>query len=267
MRNVLMARATRTRYALAAIVTGLIVLSPTAVLAIAKGYQTDDDKLVSGMVVSLSNNDSNTTVSRASRDSATKVVGIAMPVSDSTVAITSRSADVYVESQGEVWAYVTDLNGEVKRGDLLTISPLRGMLMKAMSDGSEVIVALSADNFTTGAAEEVTLESGQKAHVEKILVNLDQKTLSALPVFQRLGRSLTGKTVSDLRVLVALVIFTIVMISEAAIVYGGVTSAINAIGRNPLAREYIKKELLQVLAIVIAVLMVGMLSIYAILWI
>lgn len=252
--------------------TVMVVCNTAGVYAIAKGYRTDDNLLVSGMVVSVdATNDSVSKVSRASQETASKVVGIATPINDSAVAITSSDADVYVESQGAVWAYVTDINGEAKRGDLLTVSPLRGMLMRTTTDAGGAIVAIADDNFTSSQAETVQLDSGKSAKVAKILINLDQKNVSGgqsqESALQKIGRSVTGRTVSDVRVLVAMVIFIIIMIAEAAIIYGGITSAITAIGRNPLAREYIKKELFQVLGIVFGVLLLGVATIYGILWI
>lgn len=251
---------------------GLLVCNIAGVYAIAKGYRTDDTLLTSGMVVAVEASDSSASkVVRASQDTASKVVGIATPIDDSAVAITSSDADVYVESQGVVWAYVTDINGEVKRGDLLTVSPLRGMLMRTTTDAGGAIVAIADDNFTSAQAESVTLDSGKTAKVAKILINLDQKNVSGgqaqQSALQKIGRSVTGRTVSDVRVLVAMVIFIIVMIAEAAIIYGGITSAITAIGRNPLAQKYIKKELFQVLGIVFGVLLLGVATIYGILWI
>lgn len=253
-------------------VAAIVVFNCAGVWAIAKGYRSDDSLLVAGMTVSVDASDNSVSkVSRATPETASKVVGIAIPIDDSSVAITSSDADIYVESQGEVWAYVTDINGEVKRGDLLTVSPLRGMLMRTTTDQGGTIVAIADDNFTASQAETVRLDSGKSAKVAKIMINLDQKNISGgqgqESALQKLGRSVTGRTVSDVRVLVAMVIFIIVMIAEAAIIYGGITSAITAIGRNPLAREYIKKELLQVLGIVFGVLILGIITIYGILWI
>ena len=83
----------------------------------------------------------------------------------------------------------------------------------------------------------------------------------------KLGKSLVGRDVGEIRVLIALLVFMIVLIAEGGIIYGAVSSAITALGRNPLARKVIQREMLQVFVVAIIVLVVGLGAMYAILWI
>ncbi len=67
--------------------------------------------------------------------------------------------------------------------------------------------------------------------------------------------------------LVALIIFVIVLIAECSIIYGSVSSALTAFGRNPLAKKTIRSEMLRIIFVALGVLIIGMISVLAVLWI
>lgn len=242
-------------------------------MAITHGYATSDTGLRVGMVVSLTGQKDNLSVVERSRlDSQDKVVGVVSNVTDSLIAVTDSNAKVYVENEGAVTAYVTDINGTPHKGDLLSVSSLNGILMKAPSAATRV--AVMEEDFTTASATTYPVSgvgSAESAQVAKLKVNLDVKgtqgTNEQVSALGKIGTSLTGKEVSDLRLVVALIIFFIVMLSEGAILYGAISSALNALGRNPLAKNMIRSELFRVVGVALIVLFMGIAAIYALLWI
>lgn len=245
-------------------------------LSAARGYSTDDTALKTGMVVAITNeNDpNNPKVERASTDNASRAVGVVTTDGDSTITISSGTKQVLVETDGEVHAYVSDINGAVKQGDLLEISPLKGILMK--SDGVDgVVLGIALEDAKLNEDDSYTVElDGDKetALIDRVRISLDQKAISTAPQkadssLERLGKSIVGKEVSEIRVVVALLIFIMVLIAEGGIIYGAVSSAITSLGRNPLARNIIRSEVVRVLAVALAVLIIGLIAIYMILWV
>ncbi len=261
---------------LALLVLTLAVVSVVQahVLAIARGYTTDDTGLQAGMVVALSlDPSSQAKVERATQASSDRVVGIVTTIDTSLVTVGSGVAKVLVESEGQTEAYVSDINGPVSQGDNLVLSPLKGVLMKLSANVPTTVIALAA----TGSITETVYsyqDNGQpkETNISKISINLNRQgvdigIVESDSALAKLGRSIVGKDVGEIRVLIALIIFIIVLIAEGGIIYGAVSSAITALGRNPLARKAIRSELLRVAAIAVAVLLLGVAAVYAVLWV
>lgn len=261
---------------LISIVVGCCLLFLTGkVWAVGRGYKTADTGLQTGMAVSLSlESSSSDTVERASLDNSDKVVGVVTTIDKSLVTVSSSSANVLVESEGEVESYVSDVNGSVKKGDLLVLSPLKGIFMKGGDGSTSTVFALAANN-PTAPSNYSYVEDGKtkQTSISKIRVNLNQSgarnkgvviTDSALA---RLGKSIVGKDVGEIRVVIAMIIFFIVLIAEGAILYGAISSAMTALGRNPLAKRIIRAELIRVVIIALVVLSLGLAAVYGILWI
>lgn len=257
---------------------GLIISGFAQVVAqgVAQGYFSDDDNLKPGMVVQISdvNNDDTTRVERGANDDPTKIIGLATGPDDSFVVIASGDQEVYVQTSGEAGALVSDVNGEVKKGDQLTISPLKGILMKAGGSGG-INFGTALEDFPELTAQEYKIDGGTSgistALVAKMRINLDGRSFAnnqaqAESTLAKIGESLVGRNVGEARVLIALLIFLIVLVAEGGIIYGAISSAITALGRNPLASKVIKRELLRVLAIAFIVLSIGLAAIYGVLW-
>lgn len=259
---------------IAGVVVCLMVLAGS-VLALARGYASDDTGIKPGMAVALSDNSTSETpkVERTNTENHSKAIGIAVDPEDNLITTGSSGQVVYVQTEGETRVYVSDLNGIPHKGDLLATSPLKGVLVRA--DGtSGTIVGTSLEEFNPDEAVEQNIEANgasQIVSIDKVMINLDNKgargkdeTDSSL---ERLGRSLVGRDVGEIRVAVALIIFVIVLIAEGNIIYGAVSSAITSLGRNPLARRAIVTELVRVLLIALGVMVIGLSAIYLILWV
>ncbi len=260
---------------LAAVVLALAAVQ--SVLAIARGYEAVDTGLQVGMVVALSTEGS-ATVERANQTNAKRIVGVVTTFDASSVTLASGEAKVLVESEGQVLSYVSDLGGQVKQGDLLVMSPLKGILMKADETTTSPVIAIAAEDVVATVDDALTYsveQSGSKKETKivKAKVNLNRQgavsnggARGEPSTLAKLGKAVVGKEVGEARVLAALIIFIIVLIAEGGIIYGAVTSSITALGRNPMARKIIRREIAQVVIVAIGVLLVGLAGVYGILW-
>lgn len=253
----------------------LTVLYP--VYAAANGYSTDDAGLLPGMVVALS--DSSTAeepkVERAALDREAKVIGVSTSAGSQLVTVGSGNSKIFVQTTGEATVFVTDLNGLVKKGDLLAPSPLLGILMRA-DESTAPIVGIAIEDFNESEAESQPIKEGndsKTANIDKLRINLDhmaasnQQASATDSSLERLGRAVAGKDVGEIQVIAALVIFLIVLVAEGGIIYGAVSSSIIALGRNPMAKQIIRKEMVRVIGVAVLVLGIGVAAVYAILWI
>jgi hypothetical protein len=267
------------------ILAGYVLILPCLLLfcvksqaiSISQGYKTADKGLQTNMIAALGSesSDTNPIVERASESNRSKVVGIVTTLDASLLTLTSSEAKVHVATSGDALTYVADLNGSIKKGDFITISPISGVGMKA-SDTDTIIVgiALEAFNADTATPQQVSTTdgSGRTVLLNKIKVSVEPHdrgldSAKDKPFLVLFGQSVTGKSVTQTQVMVALLIFFLLLVVEGSIIYGAVHSTIISIGRNPLARSALFKQLLQVSWLAMLVLIFGLGSIYAILWI
>lgn len=243
--------------------------------SIAQGYNTTDPDLVIGMAASLGSdaNSSSQNVVRAVSSNKGKFVGIVTTKNANLLTLTNNVATVVVTTTGEANAFVTDANGVVKKGDYLTISPIRGILMRA--DGpSDSIVGSAQEDLSSKPPnkQSLTTNDGSKREVAiapiQIVINPNDipSGVSEQNSFLRvLGQNIAGKTVSDWQAIIALVIFLLILVVEGSLIYGSVHSTITALGRNPMAHDAVYKQLFQVVLTVMVVLAFGIATIYAVL--
>jgi hypothetical protein len=244
--------------------------------ALTRGYNTKDTELKPGMIAMFSSASTNEDpqVERATPEGADKIIGVATTAEASVATIASSSQSVYVETSGEVEAYVSDIQGEVHRGDLLTISPLRGIAAKADSAAAAIIGLALEDMTSLKGLETHTIKTDKGDKLTKvglIHISLDSrgKTTGQLTggdsYLQKLGKAVTGKNVSEFRVVIALIVFFLVLVAEGSILYGAISSGLLSIGRNPLAKKVILRELVRVVFVALFVLTFGLAAVYAIL--
>jgi hypothetical protein len=245
------------------------------VFGISVGYKTDDSSLKPGMVAALSldSSENSPTVEAATEEDIQKIIGVTTTVEGSSITVASSGQTVFVENGGEVKAYVSDLNGEVNQGDQLTLSPLNGILASA-NDNSRIILATALEDFPTIGTQSYEIDTNdgkETTNIALMRINLDTKSLvnsaEAVSSLEQLGRSVAGKEVNEVRVIVALVILLLVLFAEGGIIYGAASSSVTSLGRNPLAGRVIKRQLFQVMFVAFGVLIVGLISIYLVLWV
>lgn len=242
--------------------------------AISRGYSSTDAGLSVGMIAKISPNTAaeDRKVERATINEPGRVVGVVTTINDSTVTLATSKDSVYVDDAGNVNAYVSDINGVVARGDRLTLSPLNGVLAKLGNSSSDPVFGVALEDLQTSKSTNYSVKGSSKsAHVGKIRVSFDKNgvkvTQTSDSSLRHLGRSLVGKDISEVRVLLALLLFIVAMVSSGVILYGAVSSALAALGRNPLAKIEIRRELLRVMGIAFVVLFVGLVGVYILLWV
>jgi hypothetical protein len=265
---------------LAVILGGMFasIAMPAQATAIAKGYIAYDANLQKGMVVKLrsAGNGGQPLVERARYEDADKVIGIVVNLTDGLATEAPAGSQVFVEQSGSAQALVSDLNGVVKKGDLLTMSSLSGVLMRS-ADRSVATVGTALEESTTALGELIAVKdaSGNSLNTKVSLININVNIQPPSPklvtensnnILTKLSNGLVGHQVSGLRVLAALAIFSTLLVIEGEIIYGTITSSITAIGRNPLARSSIGRQSLKGVSVGIIVLIVGTASIWALLW-
>ncbi len=257
---------------------GVTLLTPAAATAATQGYNTQDKTITKGMAVAVSNTTTADAkviyVEKASVDHADKTLGVVVDPSSETVAVSTNGDQVYVATTGVASVYVTDLNGTVHKGDLLTPSPLNGILMRA-GDGSKGVLGVAQSDFDSKTAQSVSLKEevgSTKAKVGLVQINMDVKFTTNSPnagktLLQRLGEAIVHHEVSTVQVVIALIILTLLIVVEGGIVYGAVSSSITSLGRNPLAKNTIMTGLGEVTGLVAAVLALGVAAVYLVLWV
>jgi hypothetical protein len=212
-------------------------------------------------------------VEAANVTNAERLLGVAVESNDSLLAVDPTAGQVQVATNGTANVLVSTLGGDIKVGDSIATSPFNGIGVKA-EPGSR-IVGLSQTEFsknTKGATEQqVKDKSGktQTIYVGFVRATVSSGTLdngnNSLSTIQRLGRSLTGHTVSTARVLIALVIAVVAVAALVVLAYAAIYGTIVSIGRNPLAKYAIFRTLGTVLGMVTIIALVAGVTIYLLL--
>jgi len=257
------------------LISGIVLPLGASAASIAQGYVTSDTDLVVGMAASLSAESASKTqnVVRSGTSNKAKFVGIITTKNANLLTLTNSSSTVVVATSGEVYAFVTDINGVVKKGDNLSVSPIKGLLMKSeVNEVSVVGSALEDAAGKTSTKQNIDVSGGRKQEISVTSLQLeinphnlaggDAKNQSFLRI---LGQNVAGKQVSDWQAVVALVVFLLLLVVEGSLIYGSVHSSITALGRNPMARDAVYRQLAQVLLAVLAVLAFGVAIIYLVL--
>ncbi len=241
--------------------------------AISQGFFANEE-LASGTLVSLRENDGNTIVV-PSELGYNNIAGVVVDKNDSTVALSEGENQIQVTTNGIANLHVTDLYGDIKVGDPIGVSPIRGVGAKAISNGK--IVGVAQTNFDADQADRTvsvqTANGGsEEAKIGSVLVavQIGYYAVSAeegqkATGLQQLGSSLAGKPVSAVKVFISLIIIVTGTIAAAVILYSGVRSGFTAVGRNPLARLSIFKGLKRVSIFSLSIFIIALIAGYAIL--
>lgn len=226
--------------------------------ALAQGYQADNSngKIVTGTLVSYKPGSSGA-VELATNATADRLVGIAghNPV----IAISNGQNHVQIVLSGTTLALVSDINGAVKSGDKIAPSPIAGVGMKATTDGQIIGTAQGAVTPTKTISITDKSRKGHTVHIGYVTIQVGSTYYQApgstfLPPFmQNIANSLAGRQVSLMRVMVAALVVMLGFVSVIMLVYSGVRSSMQSIGRNPLAAPDIRRGLYQIILIAVAV--------------
>jgi hypothetical protein len=269
----------RKHWLLSALVLGIVGLigaqmPGTAAAAdhanLAQGFRIDDSKgqIVSGTLVSLKPHTKDV-AQLANTTNADTLLGIAD--SKALVTISQTATEVQVVLNGTTTALVSDINGRVRDGDKITVSPVAGVGMKATKSGQ--VVGIATSSASGGEHRTITDTHGHKHDILVTRVSLqvtvghyDVPNNSLLPAFLRsISNTIAGRDVDVIRVLLALIVLVLGFASVITIVFSSVRSSITAIGRNPMAAVSVRLGLLEVMLIALLVAVVTLVISYLVL--
>ena len=266
------------------IVVGLILFAVFVTKAVAQdvtqGYLTDTP-LQPGIIVSLKPHDA-TRVQALSQSGETNMLGVVVSPSDAPVALSNsqNQEQTYIATYGQYNVLVSTQNGTIKAGDTIAISSIDGVGMKSDSN-REAILGKAVQGFDgkSSAISSATLNgsNGSKATVQigRILVNINvahnpayhpvEKQAGVPTVLSQAAQIVTDKPVGAVRIYASLAVLVLAVIIAGILLYSGVRTSMTAIGRNPLAKRSIMRNLLQVILIGMIVLIIGLIAVYLLL--
>lgn len=264
---------------LLASIFGLSVL-PSVVSAqtVSQGYGTNGT-VQKGMIVMVDPSDSHKVMPLSNKKDKS-MQGVVVSANDTVVSLGGDNSynQVYVASNGKYDALVSTQNGPIKVGDIVSISALDGVGMKA--DASQTVIlgkALTAFDGTknvSGTAQLATNSGSKEVSIgfAQIDISISHNPMAVsvsgppVPSFLRKsGENIAGKPVSTVRLYVSLAILLITLFMTGSLLYGGVRSSLISIGRNPLAKKSILRGLIQVVILGLIVFVIGLLAIYLLL--
>jgi hypothetical protein len=212
--------------------------------------------LASGSIVSLDPTRSDYVLA-ANIANGERLVGVTVAANESLLAVDPSADTVQVATSGNVDTLVSDLNGSVKVGDQIAVSPFNGVGMKAEAGSHIIGLAQTALTSTSEGVttQTVTDKNGQTSQIRvgfvrlSISVGTDTSTATGqkLNSLQRLGKSLTGHTLSTLRIAIALAVGLVALVALITLIYASIYGSIISVGRNPLAKFTIFRTLTSVL--------------------
>ncbi len=257
----------------AAMVLAVVPLTVRALTSVSEGYNSDS-KLPLASIVSLKSG-STKDVELTTTDNVDNMLGVVIAPENALLALTNGSdTETQVATSGEVQVLVSDMNGKISRGDHITASPIAGVGMKTTQNARVLGIAqgdvVDSDSQKQTYKDSSGVEQTVKITTVSVQVNISyyfkepDKTLvpSAL---QNVANSLAGKEVSTMPILISTGIFTVMIIVVVAIVYSMIRSSIISVGRNPMSQSAVYRGVIQISALVLAILGVGVVSIYLVL--
>jgi hypothetical protein len=259
------------KLALPALVAILATLSLPVMAAdsgglIAQGFQTQDTNISPGALVSLEE-DSADAVELANTQRAARLVGVAGE--DAFLEVSDANSSVQVVVSGVAGALVSDLNGNVKTGDRVAVSPVAGVGMRATTSG--VVLGIAQADLDSVDTAQRTVD-GESINIGTIPVQVNVAAYvvpgggSSTPEWlQGWADAVAGKSVSPLRVLIAALLVILLFAAVVALLYSAVRSSLISIGRNPLSENALRKSLLQVGLMALGIVVVGMVVVYLVL--
>lgn len=258
----------------------LLLAVPTMAFAQAVSHAYDADGTVQkGMIVMLDPKNSNKIKPLTNKNDAA-MHGVVVSANDTILSFggDGTTSQVYVANDGKYEVLVSDQNGTIEKGDIVTISSIDGIGMKVDVNQSVVLgkslTTFDGKNNVSGYMTLKTNSGNKKVAIGKIVVDIGiahnpiQVSVNGPPVpafLKKAGQAITGKTVSTWRLYIALIVLVLTVFIAGSLLYGGVRSSLIAIGRNPLAKGAVARGLVQVIVLGVIIFVLGLFSIYLIL--
>jgi hypothetical protein len=212
---------------------------------ISRAYRVQEGTIPNGSIVSLSSTRPDSiTLADIAHDA--HLAGISITGNGALLAVDQAATTVQVAASGSVPVQISTLNGDIGPGDSISVSPLRGVGMKA--EPGLPIIGVASESFNARSANTTTQKVKDKQGSAKTItvgylqLNIDLAgTLATDPAhnlnsLQRFFKSITGHVVSTIRIVSSIVITVIALLALSVLMYAAVYASITSIGRNPLAK-------------------------------
>lgn len=265
----------------------VLLLNPIAYAAddiIARSYNTKGT-LIKGSLVSFSPN-STTNVEASNQDNAESLVGVVVQPDSSLVAVVQPQDKAEVAISGTVPTLVSTINGDIKKGDKIAVSPISGVGQKAT--GGVKVIGIASQDFSDIPnqqiqTQKVTDKAGNVKDVYIATINLavsvgddpataqsdkdkaDSNQSGIAGAIKNLASDVAGHSVSTTQIVLSFFVALIAVVAIAVLVYGTIKNGIQATGRNPLAKPAIFEAVAQVMLMVVIISLVTVIGIYLIL--
>jgi hypothetical protein len=261
---------------------GLLLFTGVSALAanVTQSYSSEGETLYNGMIVSLAD-DSADKVQPLDKAAAKDMLGVVTAANDApfSLAQVSNQQQVYVATAGQYNVLVSTQEGRIKKGDFITISSLHGIGMKATND-DEIIIGKALASFDGQTAVDGTTTvktSGggtRTVPLGHILVDISvahnpffktDKTDGVPSFLAAAASAVTDRPVGAVRIYAALLVLLACLALAGFVIYAGVRNGMVAIGRNPLAKSSVMRNLVQVVLISLIVFIIGLVAVYLLL--
>ena len=251
--------------------TPAVQAAVTAELSQSYVTATDPDA-VPGALVSLDSKDGKTVVI-ADASNSQRLIGVLVAPESSSIAVNAGDNSAQVATSGRVVALVSNMNGDIKAGDVLVLSSVRGVAARTVPGGK--IIGVAQEDFSANS-EDVTVRSIKNTDGES-----NDIAFGLLPIVIGIGNEvaiestaggdvfgwlsvIAGKPVPNVRVALAGIVAVITLVTVSVMIYSSVRNTIYGVSRNPLAKQSIFEALGQVMSMVMIVAVLGVIVIYAI---
>lgn len=253
----------------------LTQVGPLAAQTITQGYSSDDP-IQRATLVSL-NVDDPKKVEPATLDNHDRLHGVVVSQNDASFTLSSEDEKVFVATTGRFEMFVSNENGIIQPGDLLTVSRVAGIGMKAGESNIYVVAkaitgfdgetdVLSTTTIDDGGVDKKVAIGGIQADIGVAGNPLFKPSEANLPGFlQRLAENIAQKPVNPTRIYMSLFLMFASTAVAGTLLYSGIRSGIISIGRNPLSKKSITKSLMQVILTSVIILLLGVFGVYLLL--
>lgn len=239
---------------------------------ISHSYQSST-AFANGSLVSLDSAQDNRILA-ANTSTSNRLVGVVVGANDSLIAIDSETNLIQVATSGEANVLVSDVNGPVKSGDQIAVSPFSGIGMKSQPGARLIGLAQSSlTSANSGAvSKDVTDKDGKKQTLKVGFVRVSI-AIGTAPIagtetqqnaLQKAAKMLTGHNVSTVRILISSFVAVVAIIALVTLIYTSVYGTLISIGRNPLAKASIFRALFSIIGLIVLTAAVALVTIYLI---
>jgi hypothetical protein len=232
------------------------------------------------MLVELKAKDPTTVVPLPAND-IQDMLGVVIPADNATIVLAPQTVtqqQVLVATAGHYNVLVSNQNGPIKVGSYITISAIDGVAMEADANENEVLgKAAGAFSGSEDVIGSVSLKNslGKTTSVSLGRIPVDisishnplfEKSADYVPGFlSKAAAAVADKPVTAARVYLSMALLLVTALVTGNMLYSGVRSGMQAVGRNPLSRKSILRSLIETVIAGLIIFVVGVFAVYLLL--